>query len=172
MIKNIVILSTFLSAFRLFAGFQETGDFIPFNMRLSLRAVENQTLHSSFQIYYSNGESLALLMPQSTHVFESDELFLQQQENLCLKCVKGSFLPIYIKDEGRAGGKAPQGFHGPYYLSMWLNYPDVSEDQKHYVRYVIKNGQKGEFCVRINPQGGCQIIVLANMELLSSENLP
>ena len=167
MIKNIVILSTLFISLQLFAGFQDTGDFAPYQKRLSLRAVENQTSHSSFKIYYSNSESLALLLPKSIFLFKPGELFLQQHENFCLQCVKGgSFLPIYVKDEGKAAGQAPLGFHGPYYVSMWLNYPDVSEDQKQYVRYVVRIGQQAEFCIRINPQGDCQIIALNNMELL------
>ncbi len=166
MFKNIVILSALFVAVPLFAGFQETGAFLPYQKRLSLRAVENQTIHSSFKIYYSNGESLAMLTPQSMFVFKPGEMFLQQQEIFCLQCVKGSFLPIYLKDEGKVGGQAPEGFHGPYYISMWLNYPDVCDDQKQHVRYVVKIGEQGEFSIRINPQGDCQIIALANMELL------
>lgn len=167
MIKNIVILSTLFVSLQVFAGFQDSGDFIPYQKRLSLRAVENQTLHSSFKIYYSNSESIALLFPQSVYLFKPAELFLQQQEVFCLQCVKGgSFLPIYVKDEGKAGGQAPEGFHGPYYISMWLNYPDVSEDQKQYVRYVVKFGKEAEFCIRISPSGDCQIIALDNMQLL------
>lgn len=166
MIKNIRLLLAMFVSLPLSAGFQETGTFAPYQKRLSLRAVENQTIHSSFKMYYSNGESIATLMPQSVFVFKPEELFFQQNEKFCLQCVKGSFLPIYVKDEGKAGGQAPEGFHGPYYLSMWLNYPDVSEDQKQYVRYVVKIGRSGEFCIRVNPQGDCQIIALEDMELL------
>jgi hypothetical protein len=166
MIKNIVILSMLFISLQLCAGFQDTGTYVPFQKRLSLRAVENQTIHSSFKIYYSNGESIALLVPQSIFLFKPEEMFLQQNENFCLQCVKGSFLPIYLKDEGKVGGQAPEGFHGPYYVSMWLNYPDISEDQKQYVRYVVKIGHQAECCIRINPQGDCQLIALANMQLL------
>jgi hypothetical protein len=162
----IVIFILFFSL-QSYAGFQETGDFIPFQKRLSLRAVENQTHHSFFKVFYSNGESLGLVVPQSIFIFKPGELYLQQHENFCLQCVKGgSFLPIYVRDQGRAAGQAPEGFHGPYYVSMWLNYPDVSEDEKQYVRYVVKNGQQAEFCIRINSKGDCQIIVLSNMQLL------
>lgn len=165
-IKNIVTVVALFINLTIYAGFHETGDFVPYQKRLSLRAVENQTLHSSFKIYYSNGDSLALLTPQSIFVFKPGEMLLQQHENFCLQCVKGSFLPMYVKDEGKAGGQAPAGFHGPYYLSMWLNYPDVAEEQKQYVRYVVQIGQQAEFCIRINPQGDCQVIALENMELL------
>jgi hypothetical protein len=167
MIKKLVILSMLFISLQMFAGFQETGDFIGYQKRLSLRAVENQTMHSSFKIFYSNGESLALIVPQSIFLFKPSELFLQQHETFCVQCVKGgSFLPIYLKDEGKVSGQAPVGFHGPYYISMWLNYPDVSEDQKQYVRYVVEFGQQAEFCIRVNPAGDCQIIALAHMELL------
>ena len=117
-------------------------------------------------MFYSNSDNLALLTPQSIFIFKPNEMLLQEHENFCLQCVKGSFLPIYVRDEGKVAGQAPAGFHGPYYLSMWLNYPDIAEEQKQYVRYVVKNGKQAEFSVRINPQGDCQIIALANMELL------
>jgi hypothetical protein len=166
MIKNIVTFVALLMTLPLCAGFQETGAFVPYQKRLSLRAVENQTINSSFKIYYSNGDSLALLTPQSIFVFKPGEMLLQQHENFCIQCVKGSFLPMYLKDEGKVAGQAPEGFHGPYYLSMWLNYPDVPEEQKQYVRYVVKIGQQAEFSIRINAQGDCQVIALANIELL------
>lgn len=166
MIKNIVAASMMLVAFQLNSGFIESTTFVPFQKRLSLRAVENQTINSSFKLYYSSGECIALLVPQSIFLFKPEELCWQQNELFCLQCVKGSFLPIYLKDEGRVSGQAPEGFYGPFYLSMWLNYPDVPEDQKLYVRYVVKIGQQAEFCIRINPQGDCQVIALSNMELL------
>jgi len=166
MIKKILSFYILLLSMQLTAGFQDTGDFLPYQKRLSLRAVENQTVNSSFKIYYANSESMALLTPQSIFLLKSGELFFQQNEKFCLQCVKGSFLPIYIKDEGRASGQAPSGFHGPYYVSMWLNYPDVEEGQKQYVRYVVELGYTAEFCIRINPQGDCQIIALSHMQLL------
>ena len=164
--KKLILLLVLFTTLRLYGGFNETGSFAGYNKRLSLRAVENQTLHSSFKIYYSNNDSLALLTPQSIFLFQPAELLLQEHENFCLQCVKGSFLPIYIKDEGRVAGQAPEGFYGPYYLSMWLNYPDAPEDQKQYVRYVVKKGHQAEFAVRINVHGDCQIIALSNMQLL------
>lgn len=166
MIKNLLVVSMVLFSVSLCADFHETGEFVPFQKRLSLRAVENQTLNSAFKIYYANSDSLALLAPQSIFLFKPNEMLLQQHESFCLQCVKGSFLPIYIKDEGKAGGQAPVGFHGPYYISMWLNYPNVPEEQKQYVRYVVQNDKQAEFCIRINLQGDCQIIALSNMELL------
>lgn len=155
-----------LISWALQGGFQDSNEYVPFQKRLSLRAIENQTKNSCFKIYYSGGDSLALLAPQSIFLLQPEELFLQKHEILCLQCVKGSFLPIYVKDEGKVSGQAPEGFYGPFYLSMWLNYPDVSEDQKIYVRYVVEIGKQAECCVRINVEGDCQIVALANMQLL------
>lgn len=166
MIKKIVVVSLLVLGSYIHAGFYETGDFVSYKKRVSLRAVENQTLNSSFQLFYSNSESLGLVGPESIFLFPPFEMLWQVHELFCIKCVKGSFLPIYFKDEGRVGGQAPEGFHGPYYMSMWLNYPDAPEEQKQYVRYVVKNNHQGEFCIRINPAGDCQIIVLSNMQLL------
>ena len=165
-IKNIIFVIFVFIGGKLFAGFQDTGDFVPFQKKLCLRALDNQTQYSSFKAYYANNENFTLLLPKSTFVLKAEELFLQPHEVLCLQCVKGSFLPIYIKDEGKASGQAPLGFYGPFYLSMWLNYPDVPEDQKTYVRYVVKIGHQAEFAIRINVQGDCQILALQNMELL------
>ena len=147
-------------------AFAEPGEFVPFSSRLSLRAVENQTTYSSFKIYYANSDSLALLVPKTVFLLQPDELFLQENEVLCLQCVQGSFLPIYIKNEGKVSGQAPEGYFGPFYLSMWLEYPLVAEDRKTYVRYVIKNGCHGEVGVRVNAQGECQIIALSNIQLV------
>lgn len=169
-IKNIIVVSVCLilsySSF-IYAGFNDKVEFVPYHKRLSLRAVDNQTMNSYFKMYYSNGDSLAMLFPQSIFLLKPEELFLQENEIFCLQCVKGgSFLTIYMKDEGKAGGQAPDGFHGPYCISMWLNYPDVSDEQKQYTRYVVKLGQQGEFSVRINPEGDCQIIALSNLQFL------
>ena len=165
-IKKLAIFVMMFVGVQLHAGFQESTTFTPFKKRLSLRAVENQTANSSFKMFYASGESIALVVPQSKYVFLPDEMLLQQNELFCLQCVKGSFLPIYIKDEGKVSGQAPEGFYGPFYISMWLNYPEVPEDQKIYVRYVVKIGCQAQCAIRINPEGDCQLIALENMELL------
>jgi len=164
--KNILMYFFVLASIELSAGFSEEGEFVSYKKRLSVRVVENQTIHSSFKMFYANSDSLGLLSPQSIFLFKSGERFLQQDEMFCLQCVKGSFLPIFIEDEGPVSGQPPEGFHGPYYLSMWLNYPDVSDDQKEYVRYVVEIGKSGEIGIRINAKGDCQILALSHIKLL------
>ena len=91
---------------------------------------------------------------------------MQQDDKVCIQCVIGSFLPIYIKDEGRCSGQAPLGYHGPYYMSMWLEYPDVGDEQKIHVRYIVEFNKRGEIGIRIDPTGNCQILALNNIKLL------
>ncbi len=161
-----IVISLFLGHQLIYSAFAEPGEFVAFSSRLSLRAIENQTTYSSFKIYYANSDSLALLVPKTVFLLEPNELFLQENEVLCLQCVQGSFLPIYIKNEGKVSGQAPEGYFGPFYLSMWLEYPITSEDRKTYVRYVVKDGCHGEVGVRVNAQGECQIIALSNIQLV------
>lgn len=165
-IKKLLFTYGILFGGMLCAGYAEEGNFINFTNRLSLRLIENQTVNCSFKLYYSNSDCLGLITPRSILTLQAGEMFLQQDEKLCLQCVKGSFLPIYMKDEGRVSGQVPAGFHGPYYLSMWLEYPDVSDEKKTHVRYMIKTGAQGEIGVRIDPQGNFQILALSNIKLL------
>lgn len=165
-IKHWIVVSVLFVASFVYSGFQDSNQYAPYSKRLSLRAVENQTKHSLFKMFYAGSDSLGLLYPQSVFLLKPEELLLQHNEIFSIQCVKGSFLTIYVKDEGKVSGQVPEGFYGPFYLSMWLNYPDVSEDQKIYVRYAIKIGKQAECAIRINSEGDCQIIALSNMQLL------
>jgi len=165
-IKKILILCSMLASTQFFAGFEELETYIPFTDRLSLRVVQNQTLNSSFKLFYANSACLGFVTPQSILSLQPSEMFFQQNEKLCLQCVKGSFLPIYMEDEGRVSGKAPDGYHGPYYISMWLEYPQVTDEQKIHTRYVVKHNRRGEIGIRIDPLGNCQILALDNIKFL------
>lgn len=165
-IKKLLMMISVLFCQKLFSGYAEEGEFVNFTDRLSLRVIQNQTINSSFKFFYSNSDSLGFITPKSVLDLQPGELFLQQNENLCILCVKGSFLPIYIKDEGRVSGQVSPGFHGPYYLSMWLEYPDVSDEKKIHVRYMVENNKQGEIGIRIDPFGNCQILALSNIKLL------
>ena len=165
-IKKILMVSSVLMCGKIFAGYAEESEFIKFTDRLSLRVIQNQTINSSFKVFYSNSDCLGFITPQSVLTLQPSEMLLQEDEKLCLLCVKGSFLPIYIKDEGRVSGQVPVGFHGPYYLSMWLEYPDVSDEKKIHVRYMVENNKQGEIGIRIDPLGNCQILALSNITLL------
>lgn len=165
-IKKLIFLSSLLICSKMFSGYAQEGDFVSFTDRLSLRAIQNQTVNSSFKLFYSSSDCLGFITPKSVLSLKPAEIYLQEDERLCLLCVKGSFLPIYIKDEGRVSGQVPAGFHGPYYLSMWLEYPDVSDERKIHVRYMVEENKTGEIAIRIDPYGNCQILALSNIKLL------
>ena len=164
--KKILVLLVMLCGSKLFAGFAEEGSYVVFTDRLSLRVIQNQTINSSFKLFYASSECLGFVGPKSVLTLQPSELFMQQDEKLCLQCVKGSFLPIYMKDEGRCSGQAPVGYHGPYYLSMWLEYPEVTDEQKIHVRYIVEFNKRGEIGIRVDPSGNCQILALNNIKLL------
>lgn len=134
--------------------------------RLSIRSIENQSANAYFKVFYGDSGDKALVLPESTCSFDQGELDLNQNNVLRLICAQGSYLPIYIQDEGRASGQAPAGYHGPYYLSMWLSYPHVADEFKIHVRYAVQMKQIGEIGVRIGPKGECQIVALAHVKLL------
>jgi len=164
--KKILILCGMLASTQFFAGFQESEKFTPFTDRLSLRVVQNQTVNSSFKLFYADSDCFGFITPQSVLTLQPSEMFLQQNEKLCLQCVKGGFLPIYIKDEGRVSGQAPVGYHGPYYLSMWLEYPEVTDEQKIHIRYIVEINRRGEIGIRIDPTGNCQLLALDHIKFL------
>ena len=165
-IQKLLVLLTMFIGVNIFAGFAQEGNYVTFTDRLSLRVVQNQTMNSSFKLFYAGSDCLGYIFPKDVLTLQPSELFMQQDEKICLWCVKGSFLPIYIKDEGRCSGQAPLGYHGPYYMSMWLDQPDVSDEQKIHVRYIVEFNKRGEIGIRIDPTGNCQILALNNMKLL------
>lgn len=134
--------------------------------RLSISSIENQTPNSYFQVFYKDEGSKVLLTPNSKCEFNTGEFALNQISPVRLICSQGSYLPIYIQDEGRASGAAPSGYRGPYYLSMWLSYPHVADEFKVHVRYAVLARKVGEIGVRVGDKGDCQIVALSNVKLL------
>jgi len=135
--------------------------------RLCLVAIENQTEDSAFKVYIGSSGTRALVLPQTTwEMDQPNKIYLTQRVSLRLVCVKGAYETIFIHDEGTASGQAPNGYSGPYYLSMWLSYPYVQDEQKLYVRYAVKKGRVGDIGVRIDDQGNCQIVAYNDVLIL------
>lgn len=135
--------------------------------RLCVVAIENQTEDSSFKVYIGSSGSRALVLPQS--IWEMDQpnkIYLTQRTALRIVCVKGAYETIFIHDDGTASGQAPNGYSGPYYLSMWLSYPYVNDEQKLYVRYAVKKGKIGDIGIRIDENGNCQVVAYNDVLIL------
>lgn len=134
--------------------------------RLAISYIENQTPNSYFQVFYKDEGSRVLLTPNSKCEFKSGDFVLNQINPIRLICSQGSYLPIYVQDEGLASGQVPSGYHGPYYVSMWLSYPHVADEFKVHVRYAVLARKVGEIGIRIGSKGDCQIVALSNVKLL------
>lgn len=137
------------------------------DQRLCLVAIENQTEDSSFKIYIGSSGSRALVLPQTTwEMDQPNKIYLSQRTSLRIVCVKGAYETIFIHDEGTASGQAPNGYSGPYYLSMWLTHPYVNDEQKLYVRYAVKKGRVGDIGIRIDENGNCQVVAYNDVLIL------
>lgn len=136
------------------------------NHHLCIVAIENQTEDSSFKAYLGSGGARALILPGSVWHVGYNKIYLTQRTTLRIVCVKGAYETINIHDEGIASGKAPNGYKGPFYLSMWLSYPYVDDEQKLYVRYAVKKGKLGEISIRIDDQGNCQVLAINDVIIM------
>lgn len=138
--------------------------------RLELVAIENATEFLEFQLFSGGGPSAGLILPLSTLTFAEDAsikpIALKERSKLILKCSKGSYLPVFIQDGGPAGGKAPYGYEGPYYASMWLPYPHVADSAKLHVRYAVKKGKVGKFGIKIGNQGDYRLVAYDDMTFI------
>lgn len=153
--------------------YAETGDlmiqagYIPgSNVHIEIVSIENQTNYSEFKVFYGAGVSRGLIFPQTTFTFDKPMGMTQQSATVQLLCSKGSYLSIYVQDEGRASGEADDGYDGPYYLSMWLGYPQVNEQEKISIRYEVTAGKVGKIGLKIGSKGECQVVALQDVKLL------
>ena len=133
--------------------------------RLQLMYVENNTVNSEFKLYYGAGLSRGLVFPQSKYVI-TNQIILVQSTPVQLLCSRGSYLSIYVQDDGHASGEVEDGYEGPYYLSMWLKYPQVSEQDKVTVRYIVKEGKYGQVGLKIGSHGECQVVAVEDIKFI------
>lgn len=134
---------------------------------IRLLGVENDTDSCEFEVYYGSGSSSAFVFPQSVFKFEVDKALPLDRHVVVIKCCKGSFVPVYIQNGSRASGEAIQGYDGPFYISMWLSYPQVPEISKLHVRYVVKKGSQGLIGIKIGNKGDYRFVAYENVKFLS-----
>lgn len=129
--------------------------------RVNIVFVENKS-KATFKLFYGPGAARALLLPGSVWQVPQDDakqkLVLNQEYPIQIVCVKGSYLDMFLQDRGVASGKIEDGYDGPYYLSMWLQYPQVALDERVHVPYAIKKGSTGYIGLQIDEHGHLRII--------------
>ena len=145
-----------------------TAGYVPDEtFKIKLKAVENETERMEFQIFYGFDGVSAFVFPQTTFHFPAGkEIGLAARNILAIKCVKGSYLPVFIQDGGVASGQAEDGFEGPFLISMWLQQPNVSEVSKTHIRYIIKKGSVGAIGVRIGQKGDYRLVAYEDIKFL------
>ena len=133
-------------------------------------SIENGTEFLEFQVYTNATSLLALVVPLSTLSISNDSteipIELNDRYPLVIKCSKGPYLPVYIKDGGKASGTVPDGYEGPYFVSMWLPYPHVPESSKIHIRYVVKQGKTGKIGIKIGSKGDYRLVALQDIKFL------
>jgi hypothetical protein len=137
------------------------------SFRIKLVAVENETERMEFQIFYSFDGPSAFVFPQTTFKYSlGKEIGLAARNILAIKCVKGSYLPVFIQDGGLASGVSDDGYEGPFVISMWLQQPNISEVNKTHIRYVVKKGTIGTIGIRIGQKGDYRLVAYDNVKFL------
>ena len=138
--------------------------------RLELVSVENGSDALEFQVFPAGNASVGTVYPMSTLQLGQDKkhpgIDIQGRDPVVVKCSKGSFAPVFIKDGVKASGVAPQGYEGPYTISMWLPYPHVPEAQKINIRYVVKHGVKGKIGVKIGTHGDYRLAAKEDVKFI------
>jgi hypothetical protein len=141
---------------------------MPEGSLLKLISIENDTENCEFKIFYGSDTSSGFIFAKTIFNFDLKNSPTVNSENvLVLKCSRGSFYPVFIKYCGPASGVAPEGFEGPYCLSMWLAHPQVPETSKVYVRYVIKKGTEGHIGIKIGKKGDYRFVAHQNVNFLT-----
>ncbi|MBM17772.1 MAG: hypothetical protein CL947_01730 [Epsilonproteobacteria bacterium] len=139
-------------------------------VRLQLTSVQNDTDSLEFKVF-SAGQTLAgFATPMSTlDLIDTDKqgVDLAYKDTLVVKCSKGSYLPVFLKDGHKASGQAPTGYDGPYYISMWLPRPHVSDSSKLHIRYAVKKGKIGKVGLKIGMKGDYRLVAHENVQFLS-----
>lgn len=134
---------------------------------LQLVAVENDTHGCEFQIFSGSEMASAFVFPQSTFHFEAPKgIAVSNKDLIIIKCCKGSFLPVYVQYGGPASGEKQEGFDGPFYISMWLHYPQVPETVKTHVRCMVKSGTTGTIGIKIGNHGDYRFVAYENVHFI------
>lgn len=137
------------------------------SFRIKLVAVENETERMEFQVFYSFDGPSAFVFPQTTFKYQPEkEIGLSARNILAIKCVKGSYLPVFIQDGGLASGQVEDGYEGPFVISMWLQQPNMSEFNKTHIRYALKKGTVGTIGVRIGQKGDYRLVAYDNVKFM------
>ena len=133
---------------------------------------ENQTADADFKVFVGSGDQRFLLVHnttfdlQKTHPQLQESIRVSDRMRIDLIEVSGETKSIYIKFGGYASGKCSQDEDGPFYLSLWREFPDAPEINRKYIRY-CQCGPVGRLGLRVNEGGDPEIFAVANTTILN-----
>lgn len=137
--------------------------------RLQLVSVENNTDGLEFQIFppLKQSAGLSLSMAPLSLVDEKGVgIALNRKHPLTIKCSKGSYRSVFIQDENAVSGNHVEGFDGPFYLSMWLPYPNVADSSKLHIPYVVAKGKYGKIGLKIGAKGDYRLVAVSDVKFI------
>jgi hypothetical protein len=155
---------------------QSSADFAPVmvesgtkpELTLSVSFVDNETQNCHFQLFYGSGAGGPVIFSQTKFLYEPQQnnLVLSPQDILVIKCVKGSFLPVFIQLGGYGSGIVPEGWQGPFCIMMWLGQPMVHDSVKVRARYCVKKGTTPSVGIKIGKKGDYRFVADKNVQFL------
>jgi hypothetical protein len=123
---------------------------------------------SDYKVFVGSGDSRFMLIHntrfdlEQTHPQLSESIRVSDKIRIDLQAVTDDTKSIYVKFGGYASGKCDQGYEdGPFYIEMWLEYPDAPEINRDYVRY-CQRGTEGRLGLRVNEAGEPEIFTVDN----------
>jgi len=137
--------------------------------RLQIVSVENNTQDSVFEIFPALKESAGLILPEEVLALPDNKgVDLGRLYPVIISCAKGSYFPLFMMNgRGAVSGQAPEGYDGPYYVSMWLSYPHVAESVKLHIPYVIEKDKQGKIGVIIGSRGDYRLVAIENVQFVN-----
>lgn len=136
--------------------------------RVEVVFIQNDAPGLEFQIFPPIQELAGTVLPMET-LFIVDKkqsgVRLDTKYPLIIRCSKGSYQSVFIQDGKSVSGTAPEGYAGPFCLSMWLPYPNVIDSLIH-IPYVVKDGQVGKVGVKIGAKGDYRLVEVSDIQLI------
>ena len=79
------------------------------------------------------------------------------------------FPSLYFEFGGYASGRCPDGYEGPFFVSVWSGNADIPETEKMVYRYCQKKEtEAGLLGFRIKPDGVPEVFATSNTQIISS----
>ncbi len=135
-----------------------------------LTVFENETNDADYKVFVGTGQPRFLLVQNSSIDLSKkrnqlkNSIRISDRMRIDMICVRGERKALYIKFGTFASGQCEKG-KGPFYISIWEEFPDTPELNRTYVRY-CQDGEVGELGLKITKQGKVEIFAVKNTTII------